>query len=84
MDAKEKRKHEITRLCDQHACSDKIRKIHFEQFTRTHQWHPHPSKDFLDWWTLHPDFQAGIDAKRAYNCHCYRQEFLEARQIGAA
>lgn len=85
MDPKEQRKHEITRLCDQHGCSEKIRKIHFEQFTRTHPWHPHPTKDFSDWWSTHPDFlHAGIDAKRAFNCQSYVNQFFDARQIGAA
>jgi hypothetical protein len=70
-------------LCDQHGCSEKIRKIHFDQFVN-HDWHPHPPSDFTEWWSGHHDYANGIDAKRAYNCQPYRNQYLEAKGVGLA
>jgi hypothetical protein len=80
---KDKRITQINRMCDDAGCAEKIRKIHFKQYVHDN-WHPHPPKDFCDWWSTQPDFHNGIDAKRAYNCQRYRDEFLESKQYGAA
>lgn len=80
----EKRKAAIVEMCDTHGCSDKIRKIHFDQYVHRN-WHPHPPAEFSDWWKKHPDcIHNGIDFKRAFNCQNYYQEYLEARSIGVA
>ena len=82
MDERQKRKEAIDKLCTDHECSEKIRKIHFDQFVNR-KWHPHPSTKFEAWWKSHPDCELmGVDAKRAYNCVNYRREFLEAKQYG--
>lgn len=73
----------ITRLCEESGCSAKIAKIHFEQFVNR-DWHPHPPQDFKKWWLDQQDFRQGIDVKRAYNRQRYRDQFLEAKQYGAA
>ena len=74
---------EIAELCSQHSCTEKIRKIHFDQFIHRN-WHPHPSVEFERWWAKHADFTQGISIKVAWNCQRYRQEFLKAREVGAA
>lgn len=66
-------------LCEQSRCSEKKAKIHFEMALR--DWHSHPPKSFEAWWASKP---RDIDAKRAYNCQCYRDEYLEAKEIGLA
>lgn len=43
------RSDEIVELCEAHGCSEKARKIHFDQYVKQ-QWHPHPPADFLAWW----------------------------------
>ncbi len=85
-EARKKRTLEINALCDEAGCSDKIRKIHFEQYVDLdRRWNPHPSKKFADWWKNHKDcVDHGIDVNRAFNCENYRQEFLEAKEIGIA
>lgn len=83
MDQKEKRRQEIDELCDEAGCSDKIRKIHFEQFVHRH-WHPHPPKEFKDWWVCQHECEQGMSVARAYNCQIYHQRFLEEKAVGAA
>jgi hypothetical protein len=34
-----------------------------------------PSCDFVKWWGKHPTFKEGVDAFRAWNCRCYREEW---------
>jgi hypothetical protein len=75
----DERKHS---LCIANGCSGKIAELHATQIKRG--WHPHPPKEFRDWWTQQPDYRQGIDTKRAYNCQRYRDQFLEAKQYGAA
>src|SRR5205823_12840261 len=81
------REHNITRaktLCDEHGCSEKQRKNHFDMMVNR-AWNPHPSQDFVKWWHKHQDYILhGIDAVRARNCKVYCQEFLESRQYGAS
>lgn len=79
--SREDRKNRITELCERAGCSDKLRKIHFEQYVDRH-WNPHPSDAFRKWWSRHPDCGEGIDVKRAYNCKRYVDEFFDARKIG--
>ena len=78
---REKRKQTIDDMCDQAGCGERVRKIHFGQFV-DHSWHPHPPNDFVSWWPRHRDYSYGVDAKRAYNCQIYRNEFLESKQYG--
>lgn len=73
------REAEISDLCDQHQCKDKIRKIHFEQFVHRN-WHPHPSMEFEQWWPTQPEYTQGVGVKPAFNCQMYRDRFLEAKQ----
>jgi len=83
----EARKHNatmITRLCEKHGCSDKKKKIHFDQMVHR-AWNPHPSQEFENWWHTHPDFRLhGIDVVRARNCKCYCDEYKEAVETGIA
>ena len=81
MSSKQEREEQIAEMCTLAGCKDKIRKIHFDQYVHRN-WHPHPPKEFRDWWTIQPEFTQGIDSKRAYNCDIYRQRYLEAKEIG--
>lgn len=69
----------MVELCEQSRCKDKVAKIHFEQALRN--WHSHPPKAFEAWWASKP---REIDAKRAYNCQMFRDEYMEAKAVGSA
>jgi len=81
---------EISDLCDQNGCSDKIQKIHHAQYVDRH-WNPHPPKHFVNWWgstgmeaTKKKTGQAwaDIDATRAFNCESAREVYREAKRFG--
>ena len=71
----------IGRACDHHACSEKIRKLHFNSFVDD-QWNCHPPKRFVEWWSRHPDCLGGPSAVTAYNARSYRDQYDEARYTG--
>jgi len=73
----------IARLCAAAGCPDKLRKIHFNQFVYR-EWHPHPPRDFIDWWARHPDNvgEGGSDPESFFNCARYYAQFREARIHG--
>jgi hypothetical protein len=74
----------IKALCQRHSCSEKIRKIHYDQAVYR-GWDPHPSQEFVNWWHTHSDFKEhGIDAVRARNCKSYCDEYKEAVSMGLA
>lgn len=84
LEAKRFNAERITELCEEYGCSDKKKKIHYDQMVHR-SWNPHPSKAFIDWWHKHNDFKEhGIDAVRARNCKRYCDEFKEAREYGIA
>lgn len=76
--SKEQRARDVDEMCDNAGCSDKIRKIHYEQYVKR-QWHPHPPKEFCDWWGGQYESRQGIEAKRAYNCEVFRQRYLDEK-----
>lgn len=81
---REERADFISDLCAEHNCSEKLRKIHFDQYV-DRQWHPHPSKEFLEWFkTTEESRLFNVNPKVAWNCQRYRDEFMEAKQYGAA
>ncbi len=81
---REERVEAITEMCSRAGCSEKVAKIHFDQYVDRH-WHPHPHEAFCDWWKLHADFiKHGVKVKIAWNCQHYRDEWMEAKQYGAA
>lgn len=45
-------------------------------------------KDFVTWWHRHdhcdPDPKYAIPARVAWKAQCYRQEYLGAKEVGAA
>ncbi len=74
----------VRAMCREHGCSDKIQKIHFDQYV-DRNWHPHPSAGFVDWWANHLDHKlAGLAVKPAWNTQRYRDEFNEIRSFGGA
>ncbi len=46
------------------------------------------NKDFTVWWHKHlhcdPDQKWAVAARVAHKCKCYRDEFLAAKEVGAA
>ncbi len=44
--------------------------------------------DFVRWWSQHPhcdpDPKFAVRARVAHKCQCYRQEFLDAKEVGVA
>jgi hypothetical protein len=71
-------------LCDKHGCSDKLRKIHYEQMVHR-AWNPHPSAEFCEWWHRQPECQNdGVDARRARNCKVFVDRYKEAVEFGNA
>ncbi len=74
---------EISDMCDQAGCNDKIRKIHLSQYA-DRRWNPHPPRAFLSWWNQDGPKLArdatdryfdDIDAVRAFNCEAVRQVY---------
>lgn len=74
----------ITFLCKKHGCSDKLKKIHYEQMV-IRAWNPHPSDEFLAWWQTQLEFRVdGVDAVRARNCKVFTNRYKEAVEMGLA
>ena len=71
----------IGELCDQAGCNQKMRKVHYGQYVHR-QWNPHPSERFLAWWKNHKN--GDIKPTTAYNTRIYMEEYLEAKNYGAA
>lgn len=87
---------QIETLCAVHECSEKIRKIHRDQYVNR-RWNPHPPERFVNWWKelgwlqTEKKSERGwsisdepIDAARAFNCEAVREVYKEAKEIGAA
>jgi len=79
------REAQIAAMCEEAQCSDKIKKVHEQQFLRRH-WNPHPSERFQRWWMNRgkEDSQratgsawSDIDSVRAYNCERVREVWRE-------
>jgi hypothetical protein len=73
----------ITRLCNQAGCSEKLKKIHFEQFV-DRDVHPHPPESFIAWFNRHPD-NVGADgsgARTFWNTSRYYEQFMEMKRLG--
>jgi hypothetical protein len=70
-------------LCNKHGCSDKRKKIHYEQMV-LRAWNPHPSQEFTDWWQTQPECGDGVDAVRARNCKVFTDRYKEAVEFGVA
>jgi hypothetical protein len=87
MTKEEVKKHNIRMiefLCARHGCSDKLKKIHYNQMVHR-AWNPHPSPEFVEWWQTRPEFRFdGVDAVRARNCKCYVDQYKEAVELGLA
>lgn len=92
MNEQEKLKSEIDDLCEHHGCSNKIRKIHFDQYV-FRQWNPHPPSRFVTWWQSEgPVFTEkktargwfGINTETAFNCEAVKESYHEAKSIGLA
>ncbi len=74
----------ITHLCEKHGCSDKKRKLHFDQMVHR-AWNPHPSLEFVEWWHTQLEFQRDhVDPVRARNCKAFTERFKEAVGFGGA
>lgn len=81
---------EISDLCDQKGCNDKIRRIHTVQYV-DRRWNPHPPQRFVNWWgsggLKETEKQTNrswgdIDAVRAFNTEAVRQIYQEAKEFG--
>ena len=86
MDSKE----QIATLCAVHECSEKIRKIHREQYVNR-RWNPHPPQRFIAWWAGDgPEHSYrntgrawdGVSAVVAFNCEAVREVYREAKSYG--
>jgi len=83
------RAQQIQTLCRFHECNDKIAEIHHDQYVHRN-WNPHPPKRFLDWVFTHPDYVEMLDygttgrevAVKMFNCQSYRDQYVEAKQVG--
>lgn len=81
---REERADIIGDLCSEHNCSEKAGRIHFTQYV-DRQWHPHPPEDFVVWFkTLQDWIIFKTNPRVAWNCQLYRDEWMEAKQYGAA
>lgn len=81
---------QISDLCEQAGCSEKIQKIHKAQYV-DRRWNPHPPQTFCDWWFSVGGKQTekrtgrawvGIDAIRAFNCEAVRETYRESKKFG--
>ena len=81
---------EISDLCDQHGCNEKIQKIHTAQYV-DRGWNPHPSQSFVNWWgSVGKDKVekatdrgwSAIGAVVAFNCEAVREVYREVKQYG--
>ena len=81
MKTKQEREDEISDLCDQAGCPELLRKRHLHQYA-DHRWNPHPSPQFVAWFSLHREC-GSVDSRIAFNCQCYRDEYWEAKTVGA-
>lgn len=71
---------EITDLCEQSGCSDKIAKIHLHNYV-DRRWNSHPPQDFIAWFSDHRDYESGTSPTKAFNCENYRIQWFVARQM---
>ena len=84
MKSREQLENEVSDMCDQAGCKDKIRKVHFDQYVNKH-WRPHPPQEFVSWWYKQKTYkESGMGAKVAYNAQVFYQSYLEAKQVGLA
>ncbi len=75
---REERIEEIAEICATHNCTEKRRKIHFDQYV-DRAWHPHPSDKFIIWFQSQDDFlREKVNPKVAWNCQSYRDQWTEA------
>lgn len=79
---REKRKQIADWLCEQAGCNETMRKKHFAEYVDK-GWHPHPPQTFRNWWSRHDHCKDGPSAMNAWNCACYRDEYMEAKSYGA-
>ena len=78
---------EISELCDQAGCNEKVAGIHHAQFV-DRNWNPHPPRSFIKWWPHGKavcEEKSGeawrhVDEVRAYNCETVRQIWTEVNQ----
>lgn len=82
---RDEREEKVTRLCDEHGCSPKKRKVHFDQFV-DRNWHPHPPQRFLKWFAGHADKKESPDLNPvvAFNCASYYDSYCEAKETAQA
>lgn len=81
MDSKARRKY-IIALCDSRGCDKETAKRHYELFMDG-EWNPHPTENFSRWWmSLSELVRYTIAPVTAYNCQCYRDQYLEAKSMG--
>ena len=82
----------IKRLCSATGCSDKIRKIHYDQFVNR-SWHPHPPQRWEKWIHKHSVFQDMTYQHRTseheasvklFNCATYYDQYCEQKEVGLA
>jgi len=82
---------EISDLCDQAGCNDKIRKVHSSQYV-DRGWNPHPPQRFINWWGMKgkaitekqtDKAWQDVDAIRAFNCEDAREVYRQTKMIGA-
>jgi hypothetical protein len=93
-------KDQIAALCGYHECSEKKRKVHFDDYVRR-RWNPHPPQRFVTWWyagghreterktdrswSVHVEgVYKPIDAVAAFNCQAVRDVYSEAKEHGLA
>lgn len=74
----------ISDLCDEHDCSDKIRKIHHDQYVNK-RWLPHPPAAFVEWWKQRLEYKVSeVQPTPAWNCQWVQDEYMEAMGQGFA
>jgi hypothetical protein len=73
----------IKALCAEHGCSDKLRKIHYDQMVHR-AWNPHPSQEFVEWWKTQPEYGDGVGAVKARNCRVFCDRYKQAVADGVA
>jgi hypothetical protein len=74
----------INKLCRDHGCNEKVRKIHWEQMV-LRAWNPHPSAEFVAWWQTQVECrESHVSAVKARNCKKYCDRYKEAVEHGMA
>jgi hypothetical protein len=74
----------ITAICNRVGCDDKSKRLHLHVYVED-GWIPHASQPFKAWLSRHrdPDVRK-LNPVTAYNCKSFVDEYMEAKQIGAA